>query len=154
MRRALLGAIVGAAMTLLAPASSAFAHPPAIVGGPAEKALAEEVADFRKRLAKAVADRDAKALRSFYADSYRHTHPNGRLDGKDARIALLLSGAAVIETAHAHDVVISVPNGWASAATGRSRIGAREVRWTVTYVRAGESWQVAAAHETAITAPR
>ena len=155
MREMLRATACAAAVGWLAvTASPARAHPPAIVSGPAEKALAVEVADFRKRLARVLASKDVAALRALYADSYRHTHANGRIDGKDARIALLQSGVPVIESAPVEELVISVPNGWAAVATGRSRLGEREVRWTITYVRAGDGWQVAAAQETLITAAR
>lgn len=151
MRPVLKAAVL---LCLVSPCSllPAYGHPPAIVGGPAEKALVEEVADFRKRVAKAVSAKDAAVVRTLYADSYRHTEADGVVADKAARLAVLRSGAVVIETAPAEDVVISVPNGWAAVATGRSRIGNSSVRWTVTYVRAGESWLVAAAQETRITA--
>lgn len=151
LRAAVCAAALAVVTVMISPV---YAHPPAIVSGPAERAMAEEVVDFRKRLAKAVASKDAATLNSFYADSYRHTHTDGRVDGRDARIAKMLSGAQVIETATVKDLVITVPNGWAAVATGRSRFGERDVRWTVTYVRTGDSWQLAAAQETAISGAR
>jgi hypothetical protein len=157
MRNAMLGGALALTTALLSMTVPAAAHPPAIVNSQAEKLMAEEVADFRKRLAKAIADRNAALLRKMYADSFRHTDASATIAGKDARIAAALAGTAMIETAAADDLVISVPNGWAAIATGRSRIkprsggSAANVRWTVVYVRVGEDWQVAASQETSVS---
>lgn len=116
--------------------------------------MIEEVGDFRMRLAKAIAAKDAAALRTMYADSFRHTHGSGKIDGKDARIVSVLAGDPVIETAPAEDLVISVPNGWAAIATGKSPIRSLadgktyDFRWIVVYVRVGDGWQVAASQAT------
>ncbi len=116
--------------------------------------MIEEVGDFRMRLAKAIAAKDAAALRTMYADSFRHTHGSGKIDGKDARIVSVLAGDPVIETAPAEDRVISVPNGWAAIATGKSPIRSLadgktyDFRWIVVYVRVGDGWQVAASQAT------
>lgn len=142
---------------LLGPAP-ASAHPPSIVNSATEKAMAEEVTDFRKRLAKAIEAKDAVALRAMYADSFRHTHGSGKVDGKDARIVAALAGDPVIETAPVEDLVISVPNGWAAVATGKSPIRSLadgktyDFRWITVYVRVGESWQVAASQATRLPA--
>lgn len=133
----------------------AFAHPPAIVNQGTEKAMGEEVADFRRRMAKAITSKDVKTLRAMYGDSFRHTHASGQLDGKDARIAAALSGHPMIETAAVEDLKITVPNGWAAVATGSSRLRAADgtshaYRWTAVYVRVGEDWQLAASQETRV----
>lgn len=130
------------------------AHPPAIVNSATEKAMAEEVADFRKRLAAAIVVKDAAALRTMYADSFRHTHGSGKVDGKDARIVSALAGDPVIENVPVEDLQISVPNGWAAIATGRSPIRSLadgktyDFRWIAVYVRVGDGWQLAASQAT------
>lgn len=134
-------------------AAPAVAHPPAIVNAQTEKAMAEEVADFRRRMARAVEAKDAALLRKMYADSLRHTHESGRLDGKAARIAAVVAGDAAIETGQVEDLAISVPNGWAAIATGRSPVRSKDgaafqLRWTAVYVRVGDSWQLAASQAT------
>lgn len=132
----------------------AIAHPPAIVSGKAEQVMAEEIGDFRKRMAEAIAKKDAAALGAFYTDTFLHTDGDGTLQDKAARIAHVLTGVPVIETAPAEDLRIRVPNGWAAVATGRSALAtpstgkANQVRWSAFHVRVGEGWQLAGSQET------
>jgi ketosteroid isomerase-like protein len=138
----------------LALAGAAVAHPPSVLTDEAEKATAEEVRDFRKTVIAAIERKDAAALRLIYADSFVHTHGSGKVDNKDARIVSALAGDPVIETAPVTDLVIRVPGGWTAIATGVSPIRSMadgktyNFRWTVTYVRMGEGWQIAASHAT------
>ena len=136
----------------------ALAHPPAIINGATEKVMIEEVQDFRKRMAKAVAIKDAATLRAMYADQFRFTRADGRLELKVARIAAALAGDDIIEMAPAEDLASQVTNGWAAVVTGRSTGRTvtgmpGSVRWTAVYVRVGESWQLAASQATAVTEP-
>ena len=136
------------------PMASASAHPPAILNQAAERAVIEEVAEFRKTLAAAIERKDAAALRTHYADAFVHTHGSGKVDGKDARIVSALAGDPVIETAPVTDLVIRVPGGWTAIATGVSPIKSLAdgktyaFRWTAVYVRVGDGWQLAASQAT------
>jgi ketosteroid isomerase-like protein len=147
MLRAAFGLSI--AVSLVAAAS---AHPPAQLSAEAEKIAIEEVMAFRKALGNAIAVKDVKKLRDMYNDSFVHTHPSGKVVGKEAHIASILNGDAVIETAHAEDVRIRVPGGWTAVATGLSRIktsaGSYAVRWTAVYVRGERGFEVAASHAT------
>lgn len=152
--RSTLAAVAMAAATSMHGHGIARAHPPAIVSGPAERAMAEEVADFRKRLAAAIRARDAAALDGMYVVSFRHTTDAGGLDDKAAHIAAAMSGRPMIETAAVEELRISVPNGWAAIATGLSTLpssvdgAVSRLRWTTVYVRIGDGWQVAASQAT------
>ncbi len=131
----------------------ASAHPPAIVSEPQRKLISEEVAAFRRDVAAAIKAKDAKKLQRMYAPSFVHTHTSGKTDDKKERIAGLLKGAPVIETAPVRDLVIRIPNDWVGIATGVSPIKSDDgktydVRWTTTYTRDGMSWHVAASHAT------
>jgi ketosteroid isomerase-like protein len=134
--------------------SAALAHPPAILNQAAEKAVIEEVTEFRKALAAAIERKDAAALRGLYADTFVHTHGSGKTDGKDARIVSALAGDPVIETAPVTDLVVRVPGGWTAIATGVSPIKSMadgktySFRWTAVYVRIGDGWQIAASQAT------
>ena len=144
---------VAFAAVCLAAISAALAHPPAILNQAAEKAVVEEVTEFRKTLAKAIERKDAAALRGMYADSFVHTHGSGKTDGKDARIVSALAGDPVIETATVTDLVIRVPGGWTAIATGVSPIKSTDgktysFRWTAVYVRIGDGWQITASQAT------
>jgi ketosteroid isomerase-like protein len=133
-------------------AGSALAHPPSILSEREEKATAEEVVEFRKTVSRAIEKKDAAALRKIYADGFAHT--TGKVDDKKARIAAVLAGDPVIETAPVTDLVIRVPGGWTAIVRGVSAIASKgdgktaRVRWTAVYVRAGDSWQIAASHAT------
>lgn len=133
---------------------AALAHPPAILNQAAEKAVVEEVTEFRKTLAAAIERKDAAALRGMYADAFVHTHGSGKTDGKDARIVSALAGDPVIETAPATELVVRVPGGWTAIATGVSPIKSMadgktySFRWTAVYVRIGDGWQIAASQAT------
>jgi ketosteroid isomerase-like protein len=149
MLRALTFLIVG-----LVSMTVALAHPPAILNQAAEKAVVEEVTEFRKTLASAIERKDAAALRGMYADTFVHTHGSGKTDGKDARIVSALAGDPVIETAPVADLVVRVPGGWTAIATGVSPVKSMadgktySFRWTAVYVRIGDGWQIAASQAT------
>jgi hypothetical protein len=150
--RKLVCVLVG--VLALALAGAARAHPPSVLTDEAEKATIEEVKDFRKSVVAAIERKDAAALRTIYAKGFVHTHGSGKVDGKDQRIVSALAGDPVIETAPVSDLVIRVPGGWTAIATGVSPIRSLadgktyNFRWTVTYVRMGEGWQIAASQAT------
>ena len=152
--RLLSGIALICAVSALAPSlQRASAHPPAIVSEAQRKLISEEVAAFRRDVAAAIKAKDAKRLQRMYAPSFVHTHTSGKVDGKDARIATLLKGDPVIETAPVSDLVIRIPNDWVGIATGVSPIKSDDgktydVRWTAVYTREGQSWNVAASHAT------
>jgi ketosteroid isomerase-like protein len=146
--------LAGSIALLMALAGAALAHPPSILTEREEKATAEEVVEFRKTVSRAIEKKDAAALRKIYADGFAHTHTTGKVDDKKARIAAVLAGDPVIETAPVTDLVIRVPSGWTAIVRGVSPIASKSdgktsrVRWTAVYVRAGDSWQIAASHAT------
>jgi Domain of unknown function (DUF4440) len=154
----LLVACVGASLAFAA--ITAAAHPPAKLTLEQEKGVIEELMAFRKVLADAVASKDAKKLRTLYADSFRHTHASGAIDKKDAYIAAIVSGQAVIETAAVTELEIRIPGGWTGVVTGRSTLSPMadgkpgDVRWMSVFVRKGDSWQVAGCQVTAVGADK
>ncbi len=151
---AFAGIVASALVLTTAPIDAAWAHPPSILSKEAEKATAEEVKDFRKRVVAAIEKKDAAALRRIYADGFVHTHELGKVDGKDVRIASALAGDPLIETAPVSDLVIRVPGGWTAIATGVSPVRSpadgktHNLRWIAVYVRVGEGWQIAASQAT------
>jgi len=149
--------LAGVTLVCAAAAATAYekasAHPPAIVSEAQRKLISEEVAAFRKDVAAAIKAKNAKRLQRMYAPSFAHTHTSGKVDDKEARIATLLKGDPVIETAPVSDLVIRIPNDWVGIATGVSPIKADDgktydVRWTSVYTREGQTWHVAASHAT------
>ena len=146
--------LTGVLALLLPLSGSVLAHPPSILSEREEKATAEEVVEFRKAVNRAIEKKDAVALRKIYADGFAHTHTTGKVDDKKARIASVLAGDPVIETAPVTDLIIRVPGGWTAIVRGQSPIASKSdgkthnYAWTAVYVRAGDSWQIAASHAT------
>jgi hypothetical protein len=140
---------------LLAVAGSAMAHPPARLSAQSEAGMVEEVQIFRKRMAEAAASRNATSLRNAYAERFVHTDPAGNREGREARIAALLAGTPMIETAPVRDLAVHIhAGGWVAIAVGTSPLAIppdgkpHAVHWTTTYARHGEAWQIVASHAT------
>ena len=149
------GLAVAGAVLLSAPAAlPSLAHPPVKLSIEQEKVAAEEVADFRKKVAAAAATKNAKGLRELYSDGFVHTNVDGVRVTRDAYLAALLAGTPTIETAKAEDLAITVPGGWTAVAVGRSTLPVGEagqpasVAWTIIFVRTEKSWQVVASQVT------
>jgi hypothetical protein len=146
--------ILALGLALALPMTAAHAHPPAILSPAGERAVAEEIVEFRKALAAAIVAKDAGKLREMYAPAFIHTHGSGKLDGKDARIVSALAGDPVIENAPVEDLVIRAPSDWTAVATGVSPIRSLadgktySFRWTAVYVRTQASWALAASQAT------
>jgi ketosteroid isomerase-like protein len=142
-------------LLLMGRASPLYGHPPAHLNAANEIAVAEEVRDFRTRLAQAIKAKDAAALRDMYADSFQHTHTTAKRDGRSERIASALAGEALIETADVEDFSVRAhAGGWVAIASGRSPIASAAdgrtyaVVWTAVYVRTPTGWALAASQAT------
>lgn len=147
-RRSLLAAPLPA-LALVAAAEAARAHPPRQPDRAESQSLIEEIKAFRARLAKAVAGKDLKALRSMYADAFSHTDGSGRVHGKEARIASALAGEFLIENAPASELSYRVFAGPTVVVAGRSAIpDAGDVRWVAVYVTGRDGWLLAVSQAT------
>jgi ketosteroid isomerase-like protein len=117
--------------------------------------LQAEIAAFRKEFQAAVANRDAAALRRYYADDFTHTHTSGKVDGKDARIVSLLSDEPTVEMAPVPEFTLSCFGESVCIARALSPIKRGDgkwfdVRWTQTYVKTGRGWQIAISQATGL----
>ena len=139
-----------AASAVLA-AGSAHAHPPRQPDAAESQSLTKEIEAFRQRVAKAIGDRDAKALGAFYADGFTHTDDTGTIEDKSARIAAALAGAAMFETAPARDLLYSVFAGPTVVVKGRSA-APHEVAWVAVFVTGRDGWVIASSQTTRSTA--
>ena len=122
-RRSLLAASLP---LLVVPVLPVFAHPPRQPDSAEAQKLIQEVTAFREKLAKAVKDKDFKALRAAYADNYTHTHGSGKLDNKDARIVAAMAGEPLIEAAPATELSFRVYAGPTVIVTGQQGERLRE----------------------------
>jgi hypothetical protein len=117
------------------------AAPAAAVAQPATDAdPAPRILEFRDRIKAAVAARDRATLERLYHDGFMHLRDSGRVDLKQDRIALLLSGDVTIETAREEQVVVQAFGPATVAATGVSALkdaAGKPVRfrWLTVYVK-------------------
>lgn len=130
---------------------SVLAHPPRQPDAAESRSLVGEIEVFRQRLARAVAERDAKVLRGFYADAFSHTDESGKIEDKAARIAAALAGAPLIEAAPARDLRHDVFAGPTVVVRGRSAVP-HDVVWTAVFVTGRDGWLLAASQATRPTA--
>ena len=141
-------------VALAAAPVGAIAHPPAIVGEAAERAIGEEITAFRRALADAIKAKDVAKLRDMYAATFTHTHTSGKTDNRDARIVSALAGEPVIETAEVHDLVVRAPNDWVAVITATSPIKSMAdgktyaVKWIQVYTRHEKGWLLVASQAT------
>ena len=141
MPRRILLALLAAAMPSLAAAQMAR--------GVAEAIVTDEVLAFRERIRTAAGKKDRQALAAAYADNFRHFRDSGRVDLKNERIALLVSGESTIETAPEENMVVQVFTPALAVVSGVSPIKDRQTgrspafRWLTVYMKQGDAWQVA-----------
>ena len=126
----------------------------------ADAAVHAEILNVRERIRAAVAAKDRAALERLYAENFSHIRDSGRMDLKDDRIALLLSGASAIETAPEDEFSVQSYGSGAAAAIGVSRITdggtdrAARFRWLTVYVKDGADWRVALSQASRIAGRR
>ncbi len=122
----------------------------------AELKLQNEIASFRKDFQQAAAARDAVALRRFYTEDFTHTHTSGKVDDKNARIVSVIAGEPTVEMAPVPEFNLSCFGDSVCIARALSPIkrGADgkwfDVRWTQTYVRTSQGWQIAISQATGL----
>lgn len=149
LRRAVLAALPLFALP-------ALAHPPRQPDDTEAKSLIEEIKDFRRKIAKAVTDKDFTTLRSIYADAFSHTHGSGKVDDKNARVVSAMVGEPMIENAPASELSYRVFAGPTVIVTGKSPIlNVREqktydFRWLCVYVTGRDGWLLAASQATRV----
>ena len=155
-RRSLLAASLP---LLVVPVLPVFAHPPRQPDSAEAQKLIQEETTFREKLAKAVKDKDFKALRAAYAENYTHTHGSGKLDNKDARIVAAMAGEPLIEAAPATELSFRVYAGPTVIVTGKSPIlnvkeqKTYDFRWVCVYVTATDGWELAVSQATRLPVP-
>jgi len=149
---------LGVRLLLLA----ALSAPMGALGHPLEPApavdgkLQAEIVAFRKAFTAAARDRDAATLRRYYTDDFTHTHTSGKVDGKDARIVSVLAGEQTVEMASLKEFRLSCFGESVCIARALSPIRRGtdgkwfDVRWTQTFVRTGQGWQIAISQATGL----
>lgn len=145
-----------AALSLVATVP-ALAHPPRQPDTAEAQSLVEEIKVFRKRIAKAVTDKDFPTLRSIYADAFTHTHGSGNIDNKEARIVSAMAGEPMLENAPATGLSYRVFAGPTVIVTGKSPIlnlkeqKAYDFRWVAVYVTGKDGWLLAVSQATRLS---
>ena len=143
------------ALVALVLSASAVAHPVDPVAKTDAK-LQNEITALRKSFQAAGGNRDAVTLRRFYTDEFTHTHTSGKVDSKDARIVSVLAGEQTVEMAPAREFHLSCFGESTCIARALSPIKRGsdgkwfDVRWTQTYVRTSQGWQIAISQATGL----
>lgn len=136
----------------------ALAHPPRQPDKAESASIIEEIKVVRDKLAKAVTAKDARTLRSIYADAFTHTHESGKMDDKEARIASAMAGEPMIENAPATDLSYRVFAGPTVVVTGKTTLlnsgdaSRHDVRWVAIYVTGRDGWLLAVSQATRLPA--
>lgn len=136
----------------------ALAHPPRQPDKAESASIIEEIKAVRDRLAKAVTTKDARTLRSIYADAFTHTNESGKVDDREARIASTMAGEPMIENAPAVDLSYRVFAGPTVVVTGKTTLpnasdpSRRDVRWVAVFVTGRDGWLLAASQATRLPA--
>ena len=118
--------------------------------------LSSEISAFRRNFQLAATNRDANALRKYYADDFTHTHTSGKVDGKDARIVSVLAAEATVEMAAVPEFHLSCFGESVCIARALSPIKRGsdgkwfDVRWTQTYIKTSKGWQIAISQATGL----
>jgi Domain of unknown function (DUF4440) len=134
----------------------ASAHPidPAPIG--IDSKQWQEVQRFRQALATAASSKDVNAVRRMYTDDFTHTHTSGKVDGKDARVLMVLAGDPTVELAPTTEFFLSCFGQSTCIIRALSPIKRAldgkwfDVRWTQTLVRTSAGWQMAISHATGL----
>ena len=101
---------------------------------------------------------DLTSGRNFYTDDFKHTHTSGKVDSKDARIVSVMAAEQTVEMAAAPEFRLSCFGQSVCIARALSPIMRAtdskwiDVRWTQTFVKTPQGWQIAVSQATALPA--
>ena len=141
-----------AALVLAVATTSACAHAPAPV--PDERAARAVATDYYAQLRRAVAQRDALALKSLYDELFTHTHGSGKVDGREARIVSLLTGEPTAEMQPDHETVVDMPDSTVVTVRGKGPIPSGQdnmlyqYRWLQVLVKRDGRWRMVVSQAT------
>jgi len=119
---------------------AAFAH-----GGRSET----EIKKLRTEIVKAIKEKNRKFLESRIADEFTHTHASGKVDDKQARIAMLVSDSQTIDALEPETISIKVFGKDLAVAQGRTitkEATPKAYQWTVVYQKANGIWRIVLSH--------
>jgi hypothetical protein len=140
------------ALALLLASLGACAHPQGpVADDPAARAA---VLDYYAQLRRAVAQRDALALKGLYEESFTHTHGSGKVDGRDARIVSLMTAEPTVEMREDHDIVLEPYEGRVVVVRGKGPIlnvkenQLYQFRWVQVLLKRDGRWRMAVSQAT------
>lgn len=117
----------------------------------------QEIRRLDGEIGRAIVGRDIAILDALVSSGYTHTNPLGEVFSKEQIAGAIQSGTLDVESYDTDDVTVRV-FGDAAVVTGRARVKGRlreqditgQYRYTRTYVKQDERWQVAATQLTGI----
>jgi ketosteroid isomerase-like protein len=135
-------------------ATLAFAHAPSRPLPTEEAAIARTVLTLREQVRAMVDTKDVVSLLQLFTEDFTHTHENGVIDGRDARIVSLLTGKSALELAPIDELLVRVHGTTTVIVSGRSPIKSsadgktHDVRWLQVFVKSADRWQLAVSQAT------
>ena len=117
----------------------------------------QEIRRLDGEIGRAIVGRDIAILDALVSSGYTHTNPLGEVFSKEQIAGAIQSGTLDVESYDTDDVTVRV-FGDAAVVTGLARVKGRlreqditgQYRYTRTYVKQDERWQVAATQLTGI----
>lgn len=118
-----------------------------------DEKIKAEIISLRTKTVEAIEKRDRKLLEEIYARDFTHTHASGKVDDRETRLNVYLSGEKTIDTVPAEDLKIKIFGKNTAVASGKSAIKNEDgtvsvYRWIIVYARIGKKWQVVASQAT------
>lgn len=108
-----------------------------------------EIKGLRAEIVAAIKEKNKKFLDSRLADGFTHTHASGKIDDKQARIAMLVSDSQTIDALDPESISIRAFGTGLAVAQGRTKTkeaSPKTYQWTVVYQKANGVWSIVLSH--------
>lgn len=114
-----------------------------------------EILTLRNDVKDAIENKDRQRLESFYHKDFEHVHAIGRVDGREKRLAVFMSGEKTIDLFDARIVSFKKPDRNTVVEITQTTViepGQPDAAYTVTtvYVRTKGRWQIVSTHASPI----
>lgn len=115
------------------------------VGFSQANSLEKEVLAFRTKVVESIKIKDEKSLQKIFADGYTHTHAIGKVDDKQTRLKVLLSGEETIDTVKPDNFSVKFFGQNLAVIQGQTTFQGAEKKvyqWTFIYQKNKGKWQI------------
>jgi Domain of unknown function (DUF4440) len=127
-------------MTVLVGFTSAFSQ---------DKSLQKDILVFRESVVKAIKQKDEITLKKMFAEDFTHTHAIGKIDDKQTRLKVLLSGDETIDTVKPDNLSVKTFGKNLAVIQGQTTFQGDQPKiyqWTYVYQKTKGKWQIVLSH--------